>query len=473
MADGKIKIQIVGEAGNDVTGSCIWIKTSHSEILIECGLYQCGSDTLKEYQINNAPFKFKAKNISYVFGCHCHSDHINRIPLLYKRGMQGTFIMPCGSSQIARILMEDCAKISENDAEELSKRYKRNYPPLFTQQDVDDCLKHICEYPMGVWIDLDEYIRFRFIPSGHILEAAQLELSITEGNITKLIGYTSDLGNLHISRNFVNKFEPISRANIFIGETTYSGEDRIATQSVRNKDLEKLKSAIRDTCEERGGRVLIPCFANARSQELLTVLFDLFGYDSSFRTSVIFDTPMGIRVCEAYRDLLCEAEKDKFESVLAWGNLKFVSDPEISKSYQCSSEPAVIISSSGMLTNGRSRQYVKNMLNSDRNLIIFCGYSVDNSLASLIKSGERKFIKLGGKRIANRCRVADLHSFTSHMQKDSLLSYYGSVDCEKVILVHGKMENKLKFATELEETISKNNKTSKVVCATKGYSLLL
>ena len=45
------------------------------------------------------------------------------------------------------------------------------------------------------------------------------------------------------------------------------------------------------------------------------------------------------------------------------------------------------------------------------------------------------------------------------------------VDCEKVLLVHGDMAGKVSFAADLEEAISKNNKTSKVICVNKGYSL--
>lgn len=469
----KIQIQFVGESANGVTGSCVWVKTPHVEFLIECGLYQGSGKTLDEYKINNAPFQFKPKNISYVFAAHNHGDHILRIPLLYKRGMNAPTIMPSGSTPIARILMEDSARIMACDAESLSKQYGREYEPIYSQDDVDRCVGAIQEYPMGEFVQLDEYVKFRFIPSGHILNAAQIEISVTEGNITKTIGYTSDLGNVHIKRMYANEFQPIKKVNVLIGETTYGGEDRIATQRIRHKDLQKLKMVIENTCKNDRGRVLIPCFANSRSQEMLTHLFDLFGEDKSFNIPILFDTPMGIRVCEAYRNLLDGEEAERWERVLNWGNVKFITDPDESRAWQNDSSPAVIISSSGMMTHGRSRAYAKTMLADPRNMIVFCGFSVDSSLASIIKEGKVKTIKLGGKRVANRCRVIDLHSFSSHMQKDSLLDYYSNVDCEKILLVHGDMNGKIEFANELEVAISKNNKTSKVICVNKGHALTL
>ena len=467
----KIQIQFVGEAASEVTGSCIWVKTPHVEFLIECGLYQSSGNILSEYKINNAPFKFKPKNISYVFGCHCHGDHILRIPLLFKRGMRAPVIMPAGSAPIAQILMEDSARIMACDALDLSKQYGREYAPIYTQDHVDICMAHLREYPMGEVIQLDEYVKFRFVPSGHIMNAAQIEIFVTEGNITKTIAYTSDLGNTHIKPYYANDFEPIHKANIFIGETTYGGEHRIATQRVRNKDLQKLKSVIENTCQNDRGRVLIPCFANSRSQVMLTHLYDMFGEDPSFKVPVLFDTPMGVRVCEAYRRLLTGEDAKKWDKVLQWPNIKFITDPMESKAWQNDDNPAVIISSSGMLTHGRSRAYAKALLGDSRNVIAFCGFSVDNSLASIIKEGKVKTIKLGGKRVSNRCRVVDLHSFTSHAQRDELLNYYSNVDCEKVLLVHGDMEGKREFAADLEREISKKDKTSKVVCVNKSYML--
>jgi hypothetical protein len=59
------------------------------------------------------------------------------------------------------------------------------------------------------------------------------------------------------------------------------------------------------------------------------------------------------------------------------------------------------------------------------------------------------------------------------MQYDSLLKTYGAAECEKIILVHGQMNGKIEFARELQEEISKNNNTSKVIICNKKYVLSL
>lgn len=475
MAKSKNKIQInfVGESANDVTGSCIHIQTPNRQILLECGLFQSCGSTLEHYKINNKHFDFKPKEIDYVFLMHCHVDHIGLVPKLYKNGSTAQIIAPSGTKPIAEILLRDSAHIMDTDALELSDKFKRDYVPIYTESDVDKCLKYYTEYPIGETIQLDEHIKFKFIPSGHILNSAQLELWITEGNVTKKIGYTSDLGNTHIRKYYTNQFKSIKKCDVLIGETTYAREERIASQKMRNKDLEKLAAVIRQTCVEERSRVLLSVFANDRCQNMLTHIYDLFGNDEEFEIPVLIDSPMATRICKAYGDLLEGEEAEKWRQVLAWKNVHFVQDALESREWRDSNQPVLVLASSGMMVKGRSTAWAHSMLPRVNDRIVFCGFAAENSLASIIKEGKQKSITISGHRVKNKCQVTDLHSFSSHMQRDSLLKTYGETECEKIVLVHGEMNGKIEFAKELQEEISKNDNTSKVIIANKGYKLSL
>ena len=469
----KIKIAFVGPASDDVTGSCIWIKTPDRQILLECGLYQSCKSTLENYKINNTHFEFKPKEIDYIFVMHNHADHLCLAPRLYAKGCVAQMIMPKGSHQIAEILLRDSVGIMKADADELSSKFKRCYMPIYTDGDVDKCLQNYSEYPMNEIIELDRYVKFRFVPSGHILNSAQIELWITQGNLTKKIVYTSDLGNIHIKKYYTNNFEPISKCDVFIGETTYARESRIASAKIRNKDLDKLKTAILQTCRDDKGRVLMPVFANDRCQNMLTYLYDLFGRDTNFEIPILIDSPMAKKCCEAYSKMLSGEDAEKWNEVLAWKNLHFAETYLESKEWRESNRPVVVLASSGMLVKGRSVGWVYHMLPKAKDRIIFCGYSAEGSIGAIIKEGKQKTITVSGKRRLNKCQVTNLTSFTSHMQKDSLLKYYSSLQCEKIILVHGDMQSKIDFSKELQEEISKNNNTSRVIVAKKGYELSL
>jgi metallo-beta-lactamase family protein len=475
MAKSKSKIQInfIGESANDVTGSCVHIQTPHKQILLECGLYQSCGSTLENYKINNKHFEFKPKEIDYVFVMHNHADHLCLMPKLYKQGCKAQVLAPCGTKPIAEILLRDSANIMNTDALELSNKFKRDYAPIYTESDVDKCLSRYTEYPIGEMIQLDEYIKFRFLPSGHILNSAQLELWVTEGNVIKKIGYTSDLGNIHIKKYYTNTFEPIKKCDILIGETTYAREDRIANQKMRQKDLEKLETVIRQTCVENNARVLIPVFANDRCQNILTYIYDIFGDDENFNIPILIDSPMSIRVCRAYADLLEGEDAIKWKKVLAWKNIRFVEDYMDSRGWRESGQPVVVLASSGMMVRGRSTGWAHSMLPRTNDRIVFCGFAAHDSLASIIKEGKQKTITVSGHRVRNKCQVTDLHSFSSHMQRDSLLKVYGATECEKIVLIHGEMNGKIEFAKDLQKEVSKNNNTGKVVVANKGYSLSL
>jgi metallo-beta-lactamase family protein len=370
-------------------------------------------------------------------------------------------------------VLKDSANIMYSDAEELSGKFKRDYSPIYTEEDVDVCLKHYTEYPIGEVIALDEYVKFRFIPSGHILNSAQIELWVTCGNLTKKIVYTSDLGNIHIKKYYTTTFEPASKCDVLIAETTYARESKIANMKTRAKDLEKLESAIRQTCVEDKARVLLPVFANDRCQNMLTYLYDIFGNDDTFDIPILIDSPMAKRCCDAYCEALEGDDAIKWKEVLAWENIHFVEDHLESREWRDMNCPVVVLASSGMLVKGRSVGWVYDMLPKAKDRIIFCGFSAEGSIGAIIKEGKQKSITVSGKRRANRCQVTNLLSFTSHMQRDSLLKYYGSVQCEKIILVHGEMQGKIDFTKDLQKEISKNDNTSKVVVAQKGYTLSL
>ena len=127
----KIKISFVGPAADDVTGSCILIKTPDRQILLECGLHQSCKSTLENYKVNNAYFEFKPKEIDYLFVMHNHADHLCLAPKLYAKGCRAQMIMPQGSYEIAEILLRDSANIMQSDAKELSEKFKRDYHPLY------------------------------------------------------------------------------------------------------------------------------------------------------------------------------------------------------------------------------------------------------------------------------------------------------------------------------------------------------
>lgn len=469
----KISVRFCGGNSWDVTGSCIYIETPNRKILLECGLWQSTGSTLENWKINSKKFDFKPGKLDYVFSCDRHVDHTGLIPRLYASGASCPIIAPQGSKPIAEILMRDSARIIAGDAASLSDKLGREYIPFYFDSDVDGALSHWMEYDDEIH-ELDEFVKFRFTPSGHIPFARQLELWITEGNTTKKIVYTSDLGNIHLPKPYTKPYKSVfgQRADIVIAESTYAHEEKIANKKMHKKDIEKLRMVVEQTCVEQRRRILIPSFALARTQEIATVLYDLFSKED-FNIPIYIDSPMGRNISSAYCDALEGEELEKWKSVLSWKNIRFVGDYVESREIRDSGKPCIVIASSGFMVAGRSVAWCASLLPNSNDRIVTIGYAPPGSMAYTIKQGEQKTISVSGKRYANRCQITNLGSFSSHIQRDSIIKEYGKANAEKLFLVHGDMDGRISVKPEIEAELSKNNLSTKVVVVQKNMKVEL
>lgn len=482
MSKSKDKIRVSFKssgAAEDVTGSCTVITWGKPErtILVDCGLIQGNQSLLKEYQANNARFSFKEKNVDYVFVTHAHADHSSRLALLTKRGFNGKIIVPEGNKDIIRELSLDSAKIMLRDAEDLFRRFKKDYPPIYEESDVKNMIVFMKEYPFKEKIKLDDEVTFEFIPSGHIIGAAQLILYIKNGSSTRKIAFTGDLGNLRTEGYYTNKFEPIQNANLLIGECTYANRERSIKAKDREKDLEKIQTFVRDVCIEGKGRLLFPSFSLMRSQVILTILYDLFKEDPEFNIPVYVGSPLTCKINRIFDWVLTGEQLEKWQEVCSWDKITFTSSYEDIEGVLNKNTPAIFICSAGMLNAGFAVGVAEKLLPSSKDGIVFVGYSVEGTLAWKIKQKKTKTISINGKQIHSRCKVINLNSFSSHMQRDELCDYYsggfGTGMYGKIVLQHGNMKDRIGLASDLQELISKRNRTDKVIVANKSTEILL
>ena len=461
-------------ASEHVTGSCYHLKTKNMNILLECGLAQ-SNNMLKDYRTNNEKFNFKVKDLDYLIICHAHADHSMRAPLLYKRGCKAKVLVPKGNARILKDMYEDSAYIAEKDAETLSKQLGRKIEPLYTLSDVSNLMSFVEEYSFNDIHEITEEFKIKFTNSGHIVASAQCEMWIKSNNQIKKILYTSDLGNPLIPKYYVEDFEPVEKANLVIGETTYGDRSReIATLTKRQKDLIKIKEIIINTCINNHNRVLIPVFALDRAPEFLTTLYDIFSKDSNFNIPIVLDSPLMLKHFKSYFNILSEERKKKLEEVFKWKNIVQIGEWKESKHWAENGKSCIILASSGMLTAGRVLNYLPQVISDHYSHILFCGYMTENSLGWKIKNGkDEKTIKIDGKMYRNRCHITSLSSFSSHMQYPQLLNYYSNINADKIALVHGEMKTKIAFAQDLQKSIANKSKTTKVIIINSGTTINL
>lgn len=457
---------------DNVTGSMTVVQDKGLTILLEAGLYQ-SNDIVGDYKVNNRNLNLNLKKIDFIILGHVHADHSMLIPRLYAEGCKARLIIPKGSTGFYKLMGIDSAYIVERDCVSLEKKYKRSFHRMYTESDVYESMKYIEEYPMGEKIELSDRLTIRFTPSGHIVNAAQIELWVSNDvkNKTTKILYTSDLGNIKIPKYYSSTFKPVDKANIVIGECTYNDKKRAVKPETREKDLKKMKEIIQNS----EGIVEIPIFCLDRCPNILTILYDLFGEDENFKTDVVVDSPLAVKMLKEYAEILDDEQAYKLQEVLSWKNVRLISEPAHSKAYMASAEKAVVLSAAGMLSKGRSRLWLKRIIEDDRNTILFVGYASENTLAAAIKNNKanKGKIKIDDREYRNRCKIIDLKSFTSHMQYSDLIDYYSSISADKICLVHSEQSGKLEFAKSLQESIEKKGSRARVVCVNRHTSINL
>ena len=480
MAKKKLKndgIYFTGKSSEDVTGSQYFVRFGGYQCLFECGLYQSKSNSyLDSYKVNSEKFKFKPSEIDFVFVAHPHIDHCGLIPRLVKEGFNGKIIATRNTALVMKPLLLNSCFIVMEEAKILSRKYKREYKPLYEESDVYKALEMIEVYDEYDYeYSLNDVISFQWLKNSHCLGAAQLQLILKTDYKKRKILYTSDIGALNTQNHYLENTEiPTMFNDVVIMESTY-GDSKRENKKTRSFDVKHLSTAI-NTVLERRGSILLPCFSFSRTQELLTTLYDIYGTDENFNIPIIVDSKLSCEICKLYSSLLSDKELELWNLIYNWKNVKFISEKEDSQYWIENQQPKIIISSSGFCTNGRIVKYIKKYLKDENSMIIFSGYTGDNPsyLSYRIKNyRENKFISINKERISNKADCITLSTFSSHANNKDLVKFGSSLNTNKLVLVHGSPESKGKLLEKLKDAISKNNKTYKVISAFKNMIIHL
>lgn len=474
----EITITPIGYSSQGVTGSCNTVEFEDIKVMVECGGIQEMRTPLANYNANKVQLsKIRPQELTYIMLAHSHYDHIGNVPALYSFGRcQAPIVVPKGTLPILREMWLDSAKIMDKDCEYLRRKFGKSYEPFYTPEDVEIALSHVLEYESNEMVELTDELSFRFIPSGHIFLGQQIEIYIKLNNHTSKILVTSDLGNTVIedSKLFVDKFQPVSKANIVIGESTYGLRSKRNTKKDYLKDQEKIKTVIEQFTVDGHGRVLFPVFSLDRTPFMMNLIYNIFKDDESFKVPIVIDSPLAIRLLHCYSSVLDGEIKRQFDEMLNWKNFKYTVDYTESAACMEDKAPKVILSSGGMLQSGRAISWAQSIIPRSNDCIVFSGYCGEGTLGYKIKhSKEQKTVTVNNKILKNRCQMVEMQSMSGHMQHNELVNYYKNIQADNIYLLHGDEQARIELKEDLEEELSKMCKTTKVKIVNKSTVIRL
>lgn len=448
-----MKLSFIG-AAHEVTGSCHLLEACGKNILIDCGMEQ-GPDLYENQEIPVA-----AGDIDFILLTHAHIDHSGKIPLLCKHGFKGEIVTTFATADLCSIMLRDSAHIQEFEAEWRNRKAKRSgdheYEPLYTTADAEAAVQLLapCDYEQK--IVLCDGIEVRFNDMGHLLGSASIEVWVTEGEITKKIVFSGDVGNTN--QPIIREPQKVNRADYVVIESTYGdrthGEDR-------PDYVAEFTRILRETFQ-RGGNVVIPSFAVGRTQEILYFIREIKERNlvpEYPNFEVYVDSPLAIEATTVFNknvkscfDEDAMALVDRGINPLVFPGLKVAVSSEESKLINFDEKPKVILSASGMCEAGRIRHHLKHNLWRKDSTICFVGYQAVGTLGRKLIEGA-ECVNLFGETVMVNAKIETLKGISGHADVNGLLDWLGGFEKkpDRVVVVHGEDTVTEHFAKLVEE----------------------
>ena len=454
-----MRIGFFGAAG-EVTGSCTLVETDGVRFLVDCGMFQGGSEArMKNLRALN--FGFDVRSIDFVLLTHAHIDHSGLLPRLAVLGYRGPVYATPATIDLLHVLLPDSAHIQEKEAEwQLRHRHRRGrfegagQPPLYTVVQAQSALKLLKPAAYGQFFHPAEAIKVCFHDAGHILGSAWLEVTVSgEGKPRKLV-FSGDLGM--VDRPVLRDPEKaISEADLLLIESTYG--DRLHRSLAETE--EEIVAAIERT-RATHGNLIIPSFAVGRTQEIVFILADLVRSERIGALKVYVDSPMSntaSRITEGYPELLDEQTRELIDWMAKHPKklkIEYVADVEHSKALNEVRSGAVIISASGMCEAGRIKYHLRENLSRSECSILIAGFQAAGTLGRRLVDGA-KLVRIFGEQVPVRARIYTVGGLSAHADQATLLGWLRGFHKppEHTFVVHGEAGASASFARAIEEQL--------------------
>jgi metallo-beta-lactamase family protein len=434
-----VKLGFYGAAGT-VTGSKFLIETDDSRVLIDCGLFQ----GLKELRLQNwEPTPFDPRSVDGVVLTHAHIDHTGYLPRLVKAGFSGPIYCTEPTASLLEILLLDSAHLQEEDAEYANRKgFSKHRPalPLYDAQDAERTLRRLKAVPSLSHFDVAG-LAVRYHEAGHILGSSFVE--VREPISGHHFVFSGDLGRYNAPMHADP--EPLPDCDTLLLESTYG--DRLHSTEPLEDQIGK---AFTETLS-RGGIVLIPAFAVARSQLLLLLLRRLMEAGKLPSVPVHLDSPMATDVTQLYRRY-AEPEGLEMQRRELYGSwLTLHRSVEESIRLNGLKGPRIIIASSGMMTGGRVLHHLRRLAPDRKNLIVLSGYQAAGTRGRKLAEGA-KYVRIFGGDVPVRARVVQIAGLSAHADANDLMRWVGTAKTppRNIFLVHGEPDSAQALSSRLE-----------------------
>ncbi len=448
-----IKLTFLGAAQN-VTGSRYLVETEGLKLLVDCGMYQEREFRGRDW----APFPVPPNTLDAVLLTHAHLDHCGMLPKLVAEGFRGRIYCTAATAEVARIVLLDSAHIQEEDASFKKRRHEREgrkgpHPEvaLYDVQDALATLPHFSPVRYDQDVSLGRGVSASFHDAGHVLGSAMVRLTVAGQGGERVVLFSGDVGRW--GRPILRDPTLFDAADYVLVESTYGDRLHEGTDQIDEQLAEVITSTLR-----RGGTIVVPSFAFERAQELLYYMNQLRMEGRIPRLHVYLDSPMANSITEVFEHhpelfdkemlQLLRQKKSPFE----FPGLEFLRTMEESRAADRVPGGAMIIAGSGMCTGGRIKHHLFSNISRPESTVLFVGYQAAGTLGREIVDGAKE-VRILGQTHPVRARVAQIHGFSAHADRDELFRWLSGLQRapRHVFVTHGEPEAAYHFAKFLKQ----------------------
>ena len=370
-----------------------------------------GITTLIEYGLSPTKppeYPLPAPRIDYAFLTHSHLDHCGMIPQICGKNECELFTTPL-TAEIAELMMYDTLKIAKAE----------DYPQPYTSGDIERTMKAVVPMTYEDQITINN-MDVTMLDAGHIPGAAMFQF---DRDVTTIYS-----GDIHTeAQRLVGGARPYDCTNLFI-EGTYGGRNHPDRKQTEEAFLAKIDEVI-----DRGGKVLIPCFAVGRTQEIMLLLRNL-GYEMWVDGMGRSVTRLFLNYPEYIRDVKhLKAAKRKFNEV------------RNSNSRMSAIKGEVIVTTGGMLDGGPVLGYLNAIKDDPKSAILLVGYQAEDTNGRMLL--EEGCVKIDGEVVKISCELQK-YDFSAHADHSQIVNFIKGCDPDNVIFMHS--ESREAFLPDLE-----------------------